>query len=333
MTRRKVPGLRTRRLRLGVTRHSLTAFLALALTHGAEPVFIDGVIAYVNRHPITLGDVQLMTAHRQHALMARHKGLVPSSELKRLYEEGLNALIERYLILDAFADEATRMPEWPVELEIESAIRENFKGDRSALIAALSKDRLTFEEWRQQIRNHLLVALFRNRHVTQRAHVTPAQVEQYYAEHADRYRRPDRVRIGMIVLQKERSSYATDLENARQRLQKGEDFSLVARALSHDATAELGGDWGWIPLRDLRAELQTAIGSLQPGAVSDPVETPEETYLVKLHERQAEGIIPLSEVYEQIEQELRRQEAERLYKAWIEQLRSKAYVKIFERKD
>ncbi|MDI6774106.1 MAG: peptidyl-prolyl cis-trans isomerase [Verrucomicrobiota bacterium] len=305
---------------------------ALPAAPGAEPVFVDGAIAYVNSHAITLGDVQAMVAPRQQELFARHKGKAPEDQIKKLYDDGLNVLIERYLILDSHKEQEGKIPAWAVDQEVEAVIRESFKGDRSALMAALSKDQVTFESWKEEIENHIVVSSLRSLNVGQNVKILPEQVERYYGENPARYIRPAQARLSVIVLKKE-ADHARAADAVRQRLAKGEDFGAVAKEASQGANADEGGDWGWVALEDLRPELQKAIAALKPGEISDAVETSEEVYIAKLGERKAEGPVPLQEVQAEIEQELRKQEAERLYHAWIEQLKRKAYVTVLDRKE
>ena len=62
---------------------------------------------------------------------------------------------------------------------------------------------------------------------------------------------------------------------ARTRVTEGgEDFATVARELSTDeATAANGGELGWFTREEMVAPFAEAAFALEPGAISEPVET------------------------------------------------------------
>jgi peptidyl-prolyl cis-trans isomerase SurA len=68
-------------------------------------------------------------------------------------------------------------------------------------------------------------------------------------------------------------------------LNQGADFAGLARQFSASASAANGGDLGWLYAGELASELQMAVNQLQPGAVSDPVQTIRGYYILKLLDR------------------------------------------------
>jgi parvulin-like peptidyl-prolyl isomerase len=63
--------------------------------------------------------------------------------------------------------------------------------------------------------------------------------------------------------------------------------------------------------------------------VSEPIETDDSIYIMKLEERQSAGPASLAEVQGELEEKLSREESERIYRAWVAQLRRQAYVRVF----
>lgn len=66
------------------------------------------------------------------------------------------------------------------------------------------------------------------------------------------------------------------------RLQKGEDFSALAKAVSIDSTADSGGYMGDVDPSKLSPELRAALADLQPGQVSQPAKIPLGYAIIKL---------------------------------------------------
>ena len=79
----------------------------------------------------------------------------------------------------------------------------------------------------------------------------------------------DEVTLRTIVV-----SSAESAQRIVERLQKGEDFALLAKQQSIDATAEDGGFMGELKLSTLRPELRDALRGLMVGQISPVVRTP-----------------------------------------------------------
>jgi peptidyl-prolyl cis-trans isomerase C len=76
-----------------------------------------------------------------------------------------------------------------------------------------------------------------------------------------------------------------EAEAARQRVSGGEDFATVARELSTDtATAGNGGDLGWFTREEMVPAFADAAFALQPGAISDPVQTEFGWHIIEVAE-------------------------------------------------
>ena len=103
----------------------------------------------------------------------------------------------------------------------------------------------------------------------------------------------------------------------------------VAKAVSEDATASVGGDWGWVKRTEMIEEIKTALTDLPVDTISKPVYTPEGYYLLQIEERREASTKTLTEVRNEIEEELRQEESGRLYRNWMERLRKKHSVLYF----
>jgi parvulin-like peptidyl-prolyl isomerase len=119
-----------------------------------------------------------------------------------------------------------------------------------------------------------------------------------------------------------------EAQKIREALAGGADFATLARKVSQDEKAALGGDCGWMAASELRAELAEAAKGLAAGGISPVVEAGGDCYILKVEERQAAGRVSFEEARPEIEKRLRKQESERLYDAWIERLKREAYVEI-----
>jgi hypothetical protein len=75
---------------------------------------------------------------------------------------------------------------------------------------------------------------------------------------------------------------AKEAQQVLDRLKAGEDFSVVAKQKSTDATADDGGYLGKVDPSTLRSELREAIASMEPGKVSGMVKLPSGFAVLKV---------------------------------------------------
>jgi peptidyl-prolyl cis-trans isomerase C len=87
----------------------------------------------------------------------------------------------------------------------------------------------------------------------------------------------------------------------------GADFAEVAAANSSDGSAANGGDLGWFGAGQMVPEFETAVSALEPGAVSEPVQTQFGWHLIRLNETRESTAPALEEVRAEIENQLRQE--------------------------
>jgi hypothetical protein len=93
----------------------------------------------------------------------------------------------------------------------------------------------------------------------------------------------EQVRARHIVLKSEEEARAT-----LQQLRAGADFVEVAKVSSQDAlTKDLGGDLDWLPRKGFDPAFDQAAFALQPGELSEPVQTTAGWEVIQVLERAA----------------------------------------------
>ena len=113
----------------------------------------------------------------------------------------------------------------------------------------------------------------------------------------------------------------------KERLENKADFSELARVHSEDTSASRGGDLGWILPGDTVPEFERAMNQLQPGQISDVVQSPFGLHLIQVLER---GNQDVSKERRRLtaRQTLRARKSDEAYQEWVRQLRDRAYVEM-----
>jgi peptidyl-prolyl cis-trans isomerase SurA len=117
------------------------------------------------------------------------------------------------------------------------------------------------------------------------------------------------------------------LADIRNRLVNGVSFADMARQYSNDGSAPQGGDLGWISPGDTVPEFERAMDALQPGEISEPIQSQFGWHLILVEGRRTQDVSAERQRL-QTRQALRDRKIDQSYEDWARQLRDKAYVEI-----
>ncbi len=316
---------------------TLVLALGLLITTGGlgKTIPVEGCAAQVNDRIVTV--IEVMTAMQpvERQLRATTQGAELDRKLEEAYEKALQALIERELILDAFHQQKEmNLPDKIVQSRTEEIVRTKFGNNRTAFRKALDKEGLTLEEWQANLKKSMIVAFLRDRAVDSKVSVSPQDVRAAYKKAGNTFRTPEQVHLRMIMInggktEEEITIKRKQAENVRKRLLEGESFENLAKQVSQSARAKDGGDWGWIEPASRRPELAAAIRALKPGDISDVIPAGGDLYILKVEGHRDATVIPFEKVHDTLHTELEKQETKRIYDAWMERLKQKAFIKKY----
>lgn len=117
------------------------------------------------------------------------------------------------------------------------------------------------------------------------------------------------------------------LVQLRERLVHGENFAELARLFSDDGSASNGGDLGWLSPGDTVPEFEQAMDKLNPGELSQPIQTPFGFHLIKVTERRDQDMTTETQ-RAKARQDLRTRKSAERYDDWVRQLRDQASISI-----
>lgn len=134
--------------------------------------------------------------------------------------------------------------------------------------------------------------------LTENVKVTPAEVSDYYAAiNQDSLPIiPNQYEVSEIVIvptisEEERDRVRGELAELRERIVKGEKFSMLAKLYSQDpGSAAKGGELGFFGRGDMVGEFEAAAFALKPGEVSPIIETQYGFHILQLIERRGNTI-------------------------------------------
>jgi peptidyl-prolyl cis-trans isomerase SurA len=301
----------------------------------SEPQVIDGVAAVVNGEVITFSQVQELSGPRERTLREQYNGAELIDKIKEARLSALNDLIDRQLILEEFKKKEYTMPEYVVDDQVQSIIKDEFGGDRQSFLRTLNAQGYSLSKFREMQRDKVIVGAMRSNNVKGNYTPTPQEVQAYYDTNKQEFVTPEQLKLRMIVLNADpldansADSTTKTAEEIRDKVKGGADFATMAKTYSMDGTAASGGDWGFIDRKTLNQQLTDVAFSLSPGQVSDVVRIGDSFYILYCESKKNSGVIPLQEVQDGIGKKLEQVQRQKATQRWIDTLREKAYIKIY----
>jgi peptidyl-prolyl cis-trans isomerase SurA len=297
-------------------------------------VLATGIKAIVHDSVITYDQVEVLTAQTAD-LLRREYSRQPEEFQRRMNqarEENLEKLLGDQLILHEFKTAGYSMPDSVINDMVEARLKSLF-GDRRTATKTLQARGLTYEKFREQEKERFIVSAMRNRNIASEILISPHKIETYYAANPDKFQVKDQAKLRLIVLAKGPDTDAPDArklaDEILMQIKGGASFAEMASTYSEGAERAKGGERPWDTISELRTELAESVTGLQPGEVSDVIETAEACYIIKVEEKKPAHVKPLHDVREEIERDLVVQERDRLEKQWIERLKKKTFVRYF----
>jgi len=121
------------------------------------------------------------------------------------------------------------------------------------------------------------------------------RVREFYDQHPERYKQPERVRARHLLLrvapdasEEQVAEVRKRAEAALARIQGGEDFAAVAQELSEDpGSKDKGGDLGFFARGQMVPAFEEVAFALEPGQTSELVKTDFGFHVIRVEEHKA----------------------------------------------
>ena len=255
--------------------------------------------------------------------------------LTRLREEAMEKLIEQELVRQA-AERAGITIE-PAEIDAAVAeLRAVFDSDQKFQMRLTDEGYADEADYRRHVGRMLAAKHYLDNLRGAQAAVDDAALEAYYRDNTHRLTLPEQVRVRHILLtwkpmgtQDDRAAIREQMAPILERARAGEDFAALAREFTDDAaTRGTGGDTGWFRRGQMVSAFEAVAFGLQPGQISDPVETAYGVHILYGEGHREARLLPLDEIREQLREHIRTERAEQAVEAEMARLREAADIQI-----
>jgi len=255
-------------------------------------VLLDRVAAVVNDGVVLQSELDMQSREIEARLRAQNVALPPASVLRG---QVLDRLVQEE-IQQQHADRAgIRVSDEQVNAALEDiARRQNLTLEQ--LPQKLAADNIDYAQYRAELKKEIARQILRQRDVVQRIVVTPRELDQYLEHQKKTASAANEYNIAHILIAVAQDAKPAQLAQSSklahdvdQRARSGEDFGALAVTYSQSESALEGGSLGWRKGTELPTFLADVVARMQPGDVSDVLQTPSGFHIVKLLETRAAG--------------------------------------------
>ena len=270
----------------------LLATITLQLAAQNNGTVIDQVVAVVGKNIIKLSDIE-----SNYAQLRVQKGYENPFENRCNILE--NLLMSK-LMLHKGAIDSVEVTEQMIAAELDWSLKNllRYYGTKENLQKQTGHSYDDIRENYSQIITERYITQQVEEGITANVKVTPREVQEYYnAIPADSLPTiPEEYEMSEIEMtptvgDAEKERVRTELNRLRERVLKGENFSMLATMYSEDpGSAQKGGELGFFGRGDMVGEFEAAAFVLKPGEVSPVIETKFGYHIIQLIERRGNTI-------------------------------------------
>jgi len=266
--------------------------------------------------------------------LARQGRPVDAEQLKRYEGEIRDTLINRTLLLQQAQSAGIDVKDTTVAKALDE-FKAAFK-DEKDYQNALTEMGFSEEMLKSQIKHGLTIKTLIDKEVLQKISVSDQQVRTYYDDNPNLFRKPEQVKASHILVQvpadaaevKQAEALAA-IQALKLRVDNGENFAALAQENSDCPSKTKGGDLGFFSREQMVAPFSEAAFALQPGQMSDVVQTRFGYHLIRVTERQAEQTMAFNDVKDAISARLRQEQEGKKIDAYLEKMKEHADIKRF----
>lgn len=266
----------------------LAAYLLASTAYAANgPVEVDRIVAVVNSDVITLSDLRTRVAQVTRQLSRQGTPLPPADVLEKQVLE--RQIIER-LQLQLAAETSLRIDDVTLDRAV-GRIADSNRLSMTEFRQALEKDGISWDRFREEVRNEMLLTRIREREVDGRIVVSDAEVNNFLA-HPENVMGQEEYNLSHILFRAPEGATPEQLarlrakaEDVAARVARGEPFDKLAASYSDAPDALTGGNLGWRSAERLPGLFAEAVASLKPGDTTPILRSAAGFHIVRMMDR------------------------------------------------
>lgn len=269
----------------------LCVTLLLPLSAAAQrTVLVDRIVAVVNKEVITATELDEAVARAERQLARMGTQAPARNVLER-------QLLERLILDKAQLQRARDMGIRVDEVQLDRAVQRIAEENGMTLAdfrRALESDGVSFDAFREDLREQIMLARVRDREVNDKIQVSDTEIDLFLEEMGKKKASHDEYNVAHVLVRVPDQASPEQIEAARSKATRardeavaGGDFARVAASHSDAPDAFQGGLLGWRTGERLPELFSAALARMKPGEVSDVLRSSAGFHVLKLIDRRS----------------------------------------------
>ncbi|MEQ9499655.1 MAG: peptidylprolyl isomerase [Deltaproteobacteria bacterium] len=305
-----------------------TTMLVATLAVGApsDRELLDRIVAVVNDEVITLCEVEASAK----PYMQHNEG---EERKKLLFKDILDQLISERLLAQEIKQAKITVSDEEVSRAVKDILRQN-RISEEQLKQAIESRGMSMGQYREDLKSQLVRLKLIDMKVRSRVVIPEADIKAEYDQRTKDDEQEELVHIrhiffkwGENATEAEKAAIRDKAVAARKQALSG-DFEAVAKELSEGPTRNNGGDLGELSGKQLLPELKVALEGVEPGTITNPIDTANGVHVVYLVGRRFKKPNSYAELRDRIYQEMYQRRVEEQTKVWLDELRGQSAVRV-----
>lgn len=251
---------------------------------------LDRIIVVVDQDVVMQSELESQMRRVREQLRQQGAALPPTSVLEKQIME---RLILQKIQIQRAAESGVEVPDERLEAAIQDIANKN-QLNISQFKEILRSDGYQFEEFREQIRDEIMIASLRRQEVDRRVQVSENEIDNYISNEFSQGESELEFRISHILISIPADATNDEQRYARERadstvaqLREGAAFGDLAIAVSDGQNALEKGDLGWRRADEIPSLFSGVVRDMEVGDVSDIITSPSGYHLIQLTDRRS----------------------------------------------
>jgi peptidyl-prolyl cis-trans isomerase SurA len=274
----------------------LMALLAAGMIVVQQPVHsgtietIDHIVAVVNENVITRYELDEVLSATLKQLQKQGVQPPPPSILEK-------QILERIIVNRVQLQLAQETGLTVADSELDQTLRRIAQENKMSLTeftSALEQDGVSFNKFRDEIRDEIILVRLKEREVSNRVSVSEGEVDNFLETQEISSGNNDEYRIAHILVTIPEGATPSQIETRRLRaeaalalLNNGTEFAQVAAEYSDAPDAMTGGLLEWRPAAQLTKKFAELLTPMKPGGITPIVPSQSGFHILKLVDRRS----------------------------------------------
>ncbi|SER76638.1 peptidyl-prolyl cis-trans isomerase SurA [Nitrosomonas sp. Nm51] len=251
-------------------------------------LLLDRIAAIVNEDVITQKELDnaVITATRN----LRQQGIEPP-EQDSMQSQVLETLVIKSIQLQHAREIGMSVSDSELDETIHRIADEN-KMSLQEFYSALEQDGISFNKFRQEIRDEIILARLKERQINSQVNVTEGEIDNFLRTQESSAAGNEEFLLAHILISVTEHMDPTQIhdrsvraEQALQKLQEGADFAHVAAEFSDAQDAMRGGMLDWRPITQMGPTFAQLLSPLETGEITPVVQSPNGFHIFKIVDR------------------------------------------------